>query len=85
MSGNRRQNYAIKKLKIPMKYRLTPREQDVLLQLCKGSTNKEIALSLRIGGATVKHNVTSLLNKLGCDNRTELVSKVLIDNYGGKE
>ena len=53
---------------------LSPREHDVLELVAAGLTNKEIAERLVIADATAKFHVTSLLNKLGADNRTQAVA-----------
>ena len=49
---------------------LTPREFDVLQGICKGQSNKEIALSYDLHEATVKLHVKTLCRKLGAKNRT---------------
>ena len=53
---------------------LSPREQEVLPLVAAGLTNKEIAERLVISGSTAKFHLTSLLNKLGADNRTRAVA-----------
>ncbi len=53
---------------------LTPRELEVLGLLALGLTNKEIAERLYIGERTAKFHVSSILAKLGADNRTEAVA-----------
>ncbi len=50
---------------------LTPREQQVLLLVCRGCTNKEIARSLRVSIHTVHVHVGAILLKTGAGNRTE--------------
>jgi DNA-binding CsgD family transcriptional regulator/tetratricopeptide (TPR) repeat protein len=49
--------------------RLTPREREVLNQLAKGATNKQIAEDLIISEKTVSVHVSNILSKLGVDNR----------------
>ncbi len=50
---------------------LTPRELEVLEQLTKGHSNKEIAQSLIIAEKTVKTHVSSILSKLNLSDRTQ--------------
>ena len=50
---------------------LSQREQEVLGILVTGASNREIAMQLKITERTVKAHVTSILNKLGVNSRTE--------------
>jgi two-component system response regulator DegU len=50
---------------------LSKREMEVLTQLTRGLSNKEIATELGISHQTVKNHVTSILRKLGVDDRTQ--------------
>jgi DNA-binding NarL/FixJ family response regulator len=52
---------------------LSPREQEVLSLVAAGLTNKQIADRLVVSASTTKFHLTSLLNKLGADNRTQAV------------
>jgi DNA-binding NarL/FixJ family response regulator len=49
---------------------LSEREREVLRHLARGASNKEIAAQLDIAEGTVKNHVTSILGKLGVDDRT---------------
>ena len=51
--------------------RISPREQEVLHLLSQGRSNQEIAEALVVTVETVKRHVSSLLSKLGVDNRTQ--------------
>lgn len=50
---------------------LTRRESDVLRELASGRSNADIAVRLELSEATVKGYVSSVLDKLGCANRTQ--------------
>jgi DNA-binding NarL/FixJ family response regulator len=50
---------------------LTERETEVLRQLARGCSNKEIAHTLSIGEKTVKTHVSNILSKLGVPSRTQ--------------
>lgn len=63
---------------------LTKRELDVLLEIAKGKSNKEIASSLYITEKTVKTHVSNVLAKLNLQDRTQAalfaVKNGLIEN-----
>jgi len=52
---------------------LTPREVDVLQELVRGSTNREIGETLGIAENTVKIHLRNILQKLHLKNRTQAV------------
>ena len=52
---------------------VSPRERDVLGAVAGGLTNHEIAERLHLGYGTVKTHVSSLLLKLDCRDRAQLV------------
>jgi DNA-binding NarL/FixJ family response regulator len=54
---------------------ITKREQQVLDLLLAGSSNREIAHSLKIEERTVKSYVTRLMQKMGVKNRTALTMR----------
>ena len=51
--------------------RLTQRELEVLAELARGRTNKQIAKTLSMSPKTVGNHVSAILAKLGCATRTE--------------
>lgn len=53
---------------------LSKREQEVLVLLADGASNREIALRLHIAERTVKAHVTGIFNKLGVNSRAEAVA-----------
>jgi DNA-binding NarL/FixJ family response regulator len=50
---------------------LTVREREVLSELAKGRSNREIARALNVSEKTVKAHVSSVLAKLGVQDRTQ--------------
>lgn len=52
---------------------LTPREQDVLAELTKGKSNREIASSLFVSEKTVKTHISNIFPKLFVQDRTQAV------------
>ena len=50
---------------------LTSREREVLAELAKGRSNREIARALHVSEKTVKAHVSSVLAKLGVQDRTQ--------------
>ncbi len=57
----------------PLFVPLSNREIEVLEQIAKGHSNKEIARALRISDQTVKNHITSILRKLAVNDRTQAV------------
>ncbi len=56
---------------------LTQREQDVLEQIVRGKSNKEIGTVLDISEATVKTHINNLLGKLGVEDRTQAATAAI--------
>jgi DNA-binding CsgD family transcriptional regulator/tetratricopeptide (TPR) repeat protein len=56
---------------------LTPREEEVLDLLARGSTNRQIAAELFISEKTAGVHVSNILPKLGASNRGEAVARAI--------
>lgn len=52
---------------------LTSREREVIALIGEGYTNKDLAKKLGMTEKTAKHHLTNIFDKLGVDNRLELV------------
>ncbi|MGX6601348.1 response regulator transcription factor [Micromonosporaceae bacterium Da 78-11] len=57
----------------PMHAGVTGREREVPRAVARGLSNQETAEALHLGYGTVKTHVSSLLLKLGCRDRAQLV------------
>jgi DNA-binding CsgD family transcriptional regulator len=57
------------------RWRLTPREAQVLALMVRGNPNKDIATALRCGPRTVEAHVAAVLRKARVDSRGLLVAK----------
>jgi len=56
---------------------LTERELEVLKQIVRGRSNREIAGALKISEATVKSHINNILSKLGVTDRTQAATTAL--------
>ncbi|MEM5583120.1 LuxR C-terminal-related transcriptional regulator [Roseibium sp. AS2] len=55
---------------------VTPRQLEILLKLCEGKVNKQIAYDLGVSIATVKAHIRNAITRLGAKNRTNAVAIV---------
>ena len=62
-------------LNIDDSYNLTDREKEVLEYICEGLNNGEISKILDVSINTVKVHVSSIIQKLGVEDRTQVVVK----------
>ena len=53
----------------------TPRQREVLIEVCKGKTNKEVARSLSMAEATVKLHLTEIFKTMGVNSRAQAIIK----------
>lgn len=51
---------------------VTPREKEILQEVARGQTNREVAASLGLSEHTVKNHLKNILQKLHLDNRVQL-------------
>lgn len=63
------------KLQLPDLPTLSPREKEVLTQLAKGQSTKEIARDLKLSPETVKDHLERLYAKLDARNRVEALER----------
>jgi DNA-binding NarL/FixJ family response regulator len=55
------------------KFGLTPRETEIVAEIVKGLTNKELALKFGIREDTIKRHLSNIFDKVGASHRLELV------------
>jgi len=58
------------------RYEISEREKDIIKEICKGLTNKEIADTLFISLQTVKDHTHRIYIKTGLRNRVELINSI---------
>jgi DNA-binding CsgD family transcriptional regulator len=58
------------------RYRLSPREGEVVELVLLGYRNRVIATTLGVSPATIKKHLTHVFDKVGVDTRTQLVSRL---------
>ena len=61
---------------------LNQRENDIVKQVCKGYSNKEIAHTLFLSEGTVRNSISTILAKLNLRDRTQLVLYCLRRDMG---
>jgi DNA-binding NarL/FixJ family response regulator len=64
---------------------LTPAEERVFWEVIQGLTNKQISERLFISARTVQTHVSSILHKLGLENRSQLVRFAYEQGYYPEE
>ena len=65
-----------KKARLYETYSLTPREREIVQQLCQGKTNQQIADTLFISLQTVKDHTHRIYSKIGVHSRLKLVQLI---------
>jgi len=64
-------------LTVDARWRLTPREREILLWLARGKSDRDIAALLAISPRTVHKHLQHLYDKLGVENRTAAVMRAV--------
>jgi DNA-binding NarL/FixJ family response regulator len=59
-----------------MKYEISPREADIIREICNGMSNQEIADKLFISLQTVKDHTSRIYTKTNVKNRMQLMTLV---------
>nr|WP_305794370.1 response regulator transcription factor [Flagellimonas sp. 389] len=78
---NRKATQNQKHLPVPINFKkieqlgISKREYEVLVQISKGLSNKEIADALFVSESTIKTHVSNLLLKLDAKRRTQAIQK----------
>jgi len=58
------------------RYRLSKREADVVELVLLGYRNRDIAATLGTSPTTIKKHLTHIFDKVGVDNRTQLIARI---------
>ena len=56
--------------------KLTPRQQEILTNVVRGLSNREIASAIHVTEQTVKDHLHNIYARLGVKNRTQLVTRI---------
>jgi DNA-binding NarL/FixJ family response regulator len=62
---------------IRQQYKLTRREADIIRRVLDGLKNLEISKELEIGEQTVKDHLTSIYQKIGVQDRFDLIRSLI--------
>ena len=60
---------------------ITPREFQLVIMVCDGDGNQDIAKHFGISEETVKRHLSNIFDKVGCDNRTALAVKAMREGW----
>ncbi len=61
------------------KYEISPREKEIMREICKGLSNQQIADTLFISLQTVKDHTSRIYYKTNCTSRAQLIT--MVNNY----
>ena len=80
VGNNGQKNFDKRIESVALKYELTARETDILLQISFGKNNQQIADELFVSVNTIKFHTRNIYEKLDIKKRAEITSKILLDN-----
>ncbi len=63
---------------------LSARDMEIVMLICQGKSNEEIAKSLSLAVSTIKNKVSLILEKTGCANRAGLAAEMGRQSRKGK-
>ena len=73
-------SYMLEGSQVRERFRLTLREQEIVIYIADGQTNKEIAAALSISEHTVKEHIRHLLRKTKSSTRTAILAQIYRDS-----
>lgn len=68
-----------------IRYSLSRREQEILVQLARGVPAKSIGCAIGCGHATVRTHLRRVYKKLGCSGSLELLARLLYESAEPKK
>jgi DNA-binding NarL/FixJ family response regulator len=60
-----------------------PKERRIIVLLCSGLTNKEIAVRIETSEQVVKNALRNVFQEVGCDDRANLLIRMMKFKYEG--
>ena len=67
---------ADREIKLSRAFMLSDREIEIALMIYEGFTNRQISAALNISEGTTRNYVSSIYEKIGCENRADAVRKI---------
>lgn len=62
---------------------ITNREREILVEIAKGKTNREISHELILSTSTVRNHISSIFNKLRISNRSQATALAIYSGLLG--
>jgi DNA-binding NarL/FixJ family response regulator len=67
---------ADREIKLARAFAFSDREVEIALMIYEGFTNRQISAALKLTEGTTRNYVSSIYEKIGCENRAEAVQKI---------